>query len=202
MTRLAACWACLKKPGLFTHPELQPERAENKPQHRRILREAAGEAIVLLKNNGTLPLKGVKSSRSSRAYAQPPRSWAAAVPRSHRITPSHPMKGSRTRAGDKIRVEAAPGCFIYKNLRLSAPRYCLPRDAADSALACSTEQNLLASPFMQRSQLVFNTAGSKTPFPKVNNEAAFLSAWKDSLLHRRVALHLALCQWVGKSLSR
>ena len=31
----------LEKARLFTHPELQPERAENKPQHRRILREAA-----------------------------------------------------------------------------------------------------------------------------------------------------------------
>src|SRR5512134_2895132 len=47
----------LEKAGLFTHPELPHERAENKSQHRRNIREAAREAIVLLKNDGTLPLK-------------------------------------------------------------------------------------------------------------------------------------------------
>src|SRR5215207_4833148 len=40
----------LEKAVVFSNPELQTERAENKPQHRRIMREAAGEAIVLLKN--------------------------------------------------------------------------------------------------------------------------------------------------------
>ena len=47
----------LEKAGLFDQPELSPERGENKPQHRKIIREAAREAIVLLKNDGTLPLK-------------------------------------------------------------------------------------------------------------------------------------------------
>jgi beta-glucosidase len=43
----------LAKAGLFDRPELKPERGENKPQHRKIIRQAAREAIVLLKNNGT-----------------------------------------------------------------------------------------------------------------------------------------------------
>src|SRR5687767_1295253 len=47
----------LDKAGLFDKAELQPERANDNPQHRQILREAAGEAIVLLKNDGILPLK-------------------------------------------------------------------------------------------------------------------------------------------------
>ena len=59
----------LEKAGLFENPELQPERAENKPQHRKIIREAAREAIVLLKNDGTLPLKKVKSIAVIGPYA-------------------------------------------------------------------------------------------------------------------------------------
>ncbi|HEX5807303.1 MAG TPA: glycoside hydrolase family 3 protein, partial [Anaerolineales bacterium] len=51
----------LERAGLFEDPELQPERAENKLQHRKIMREVAREAIVLLKNDGILPLKKVKS---------------------------------------------------------------------------------------------------------------------------------------------
>src|SRR5512147_44590 len=51
----------LEKAALFDQPELKPERGEDKPQHRQIIREAAREAIVLLKNDGTLPLRKVKS---------------------------------------------------------------------------------------------------------------------------------------------
>ena len=59
----------LEKAGLFENPTLQPERGENKPQHRKIVREAAREAIVLLKNDGMLPLKKVKSIAVIGPYA-------------------------------------------------------------------------------------------------------------------------------------
>src|SRR4026208_74059 len=52
----------LEKAGVFENPELQPERADDKPEHRAIILEAAREAIVLLKNdNKLLPLEGVRS---------------------------------------------------------------------------------------------------------------------------------------------
>src|SRR6266508_4410264 len=41
----------LEKAGLFDNPQLQPEGGEDKPKHRKIIREAAREAIVLLKND-------------------------------------------------------------------------------------------------------------------------------------------------------
>jgi beta-glucosidase len=111
----------LEKAGLFTHPELQPERAENKPQHRRIMREAAREAIVLLKNDGTLPLKKVKSIAVIGPYAQSAQILGGG---SSSVTPHYtvsPYEGIRNRAGDKIKVETAPGCFVYKNLPAPAP---------------------------------------------------------------------------------
>ena len=112
----------LDKAGLFATPELHEERAENKPQHRRIIREAAREAIVLLKNDGTLPLKkAVKSIAVIGPNAQTAQILGGG---SSSVTPHYavsPFEGIRTRAGDKIKVEAAPGCFIYKTLPPPAP---------------------------------------------------------------------------------
>jgi beta-glucosidase len=111
----------LEKADLFNNPELQPERAENKPQHRRIIREAAREAIVLLKNDGTLPLKKVKSIAVIGPNAQIAQILGGG---SSSVTPHYaisPYEGIKNRAGDKIKVETAPGCFIYKTMPAPAP---------------------------------------------------------------------------------
>jgi beta-glucosidase len=111
----------LEKAGLFANPELQTERAENKPQHRRVIREAAREAIVLLKNDGTLPIKKVKSIAVIGPNAQIAQILGGG---SSSVTPHYavsPFEGIKNRAGDKIKVQAAPGCFIYKTLPAPAP---------------------------------------------------------------------------------
>lgn len=111
----------LEKAGLFANPELQTERAEDKPQHRRIIREAAREAIVLLKNDGTLPLKKVKSIAVMGPNAQTAQILGGG---SSSVTPHYavsPFEGIKTRAGERIKVQAAPGCFIYKTLPAPAP---------------------------------------------------------------------------------
>ena len=118
----------LEKAGLFANPELQPERAENKPQHRRIIREAAREAIVLLKNDGTLPLKKVKSIAVIGPNTQSAQILGGG---SSSVTPHYavsPFEGIKTRAGDKIKVQAAPGCFIYKTLPAPAPETLTTKD--------------------------------------------------------------------------
>jgi beta-glucosidase len=112
----------LEKAGLFANPELQPERADNKPQHRRIIREAAREAIVLLKNDGTLPLK--KAVRSIAVIGPNARTAQILGGGSSSVTPHYavsPFEGIKNRAGDKIKVETAPGCFIHKTLPAPAP---------------------------------------------------------------------------------
>lgn len=111
----------LEKAAVFANPELQTERAEDKPQHRRIIREAAREAIVLLKNDGTLPLKKVKSIAVIGPNAQVAQILGGG---SSSVTPHYavsPFEGIKNRAGDKIKVQAAPGCFIYKTLPPPAP---------------------------------------------------------------------------------
>src|SRR5512138_2747605 len=110
----------LEKAGLFENPKLNAEKGENKPQHRRIMREAAREAIVLLKNNGALPLKKVKSIAVIGPYANAAQILGGG---SSSVTPHYvvtPFEGIKNRAG-RIKVETAPGCHIYKNLPAPAP---------------------------------------------------------------------------------
>src|SRR6266545_4456886 len=111
----------IEKAGLFGKPELQPEQSEDKPQHRKIIREAAREAIVLLKNDGTLPLKKVKSIAVIGPYVNAAQILGGG---SSSVTPHYvvtPFEGIKNRAGKKIKVDYAPGCFIYKNLPAPAP---------------------------------------------------------------------------------
>lgn len=111
----------LEKAGLFENPTLQPERGENKPQHRKIIRRAAQEAIVLLKNDGTLPLKKVKSIAVIGPYANAVQILGGG---SSSVTPHYvvtPFEGIKNRAGKNIKVDYVPGCFIHKNLPAPAP---------------------------------------------------------------------------------
>jgi beta-glucosidase len=111
----------LEKAGLFDRPELQKERGEDKPQHRRIIREAAREAIVLLKNDGTLPLKkAVRSIAVIGPYADAAQILGGG---SSSVTPHYvvtPFQGIKNRAA-RIKVETTPGCHIYKTLPAPAP---------------------------------------------------------------------------------
>ena len=111
----------LEKAGLFENPTLRAEKGENKPQHRRIMRQAAREAIVLLKNDGTLPLKkAVRSIAVIGPYANAAQILGGG---SSSVTPHYvvtPFEGIRNRAG-KIKVGTAPGCHIYKGLPAPAP---------------------------------------------------------------------------------
>ena len=111
----------LEKAGVFENPELQPERADNKPEHRAIILEAAREAIVVLKNdNKLLPLQGVRSVAVIGPYARTAQILGGG---SAGVTPHYavsPFDGIRT-GGKNVNVETAPGAFIYKNLPPLAP---------------------------------------------------------------------------------
>ena len=84
--------------------------------------EAAREAIVLLKNDGTLPLKRVKSIAVIGPYAAAAQIFGGGS--SSGFIPHYvvsPFEGIKKRAGRKIKVDTAPGCFIYRNLPAPAP---------------------------------------------------------------------------------
>lgn len=112
----------IEKTGLFKDPNHSSERANDNPRHRQILREAASEAIVLLKNDGTLPLKKVKSIAVIGPYATAAQIFGGGS--SSGFYPHYavsPFEGIKYRAGRKIKVDSAPGCFIYKNLPAPDP---------------------------------------------------------------------------------
>ncbi|MBK9603518.1 MAG: glycoside hydrolase family 3 C-terminal domain-containing protein [Anaerolineales bacterium] len=111
----------LEKAGLFENPVLQPEKGEDKPEHRAIIREAAQEAIVLLKNNGILPLANVKTIAMIGPYARTAQILGGG---SSSVTPHYtvsPFDGVNAPEGKDVLVEAATGAFIYKNLPAPAP---------------------------------------------------------------------------------
>jgi beta-glucosidase len=114
----------LDKAGLLEKQEFHPERANNNPKHRKIIREAAGEAIVLLKNNGAiLPLKkAVRSIAVIGPHAANVSIFGGGSSsgfRPHYVV--SPLEGIKNRAGEKVQVDYAPGCLIHKSLPAPAP---------------------------------------------------------------------------------
>ncbi len=103
----------IEKVGAFEHPVLQPERAIDTPEHRRIAREAASEAIVLLKNS-ILPLdpSKLKSIAVIGATAQTASIMGGG---SVRVRPHYvvtPLEAIQNWVGDK--VSYAVGCSVHK----------------------------------------------------------------------------------------
>ncbi len=111
----------LEKAGAFENPSLPTEKAQDRPEHRAIMREAAREAIVLLKNEGALPLKNIQSIAvigPNAARAQILGGGSSSVNPHYAVSP---LAGIRSRAGASVKVETAPGCFIHKTLPAPAP---------------------------------------------------------------------------------
>ncbi len=109
----------LVKVGAFDQPELQPEQAIDRPEHRQLVREAAAEAIVLLKNsNNALPLDAarIKSMAVIGVNAEQPSIIGGG---SAAVTPHYvikPIDAIRQKAGDSIAVEYAPGRLLHRML--------------------------------------------------------------------------------------
>jgi len=112
----------LEKAGLFENPVLNPEKGENKPEHRAIIREAGQEAIVLLKNNGILPLtNATKTIAMIGPYARTAQILGGG---SSSVTPHYsisPFDGVNNPEGKDVAVEATPGTFIHKTMATPAP---------------------------------------------------------------------------------
>ena len=110
----------IERAGAFENPHLAEEQSEDKPEHRKLIRDAARETIVLLANkNNVLPLERpkVKTIAVIGELARWPNVIGGG---SSRVTPHYvisPLEGIRARAdSSNIRVEYAIGCFIHKNL--------------------------------------------------------------------------------------
>ncbi len=115
--------------GAMDNPELQPEGTNDTPEQRALIREAAGEAIVLLKNeNNVLPLDDAKIKKL--AIIGPNAKTARIMGGgSSQVTPYYavsPFDGIAQRAGETIQIGYAIGCTNYEKLPLIAPNLLSP----------------------------------------------------------------------------
>ena len=122
----------VERAGAFEHPQLDEERSSDKPEHRRLIRDAARETIVLLANkNSVLPLENSKIKKIAviGELARWPNVMGGG---SSQVTPHYivsPLDGIRNRAdSSNISVEYAIGSFIHKNLPLIETAYLLSED--------------------------------------------------------------------------
>ena len=123
----------LEKAGRFESPALEPEQAVDLPAHHQLVREAAREAIVLLKNDrAVLPLDAGRLN--SIAVIGANARWAQIIGGgSASVTPHYvvsPLEGLRERAGASVKVEYALGCPIHKMLPLLDPAWLRAENSA------------------------------------------------------------------------
>ncbi|MBN2146318.1 MAG: glycoside hydrolase family 3 C-terminal domain-containing protein [Anaerolineales bacterium] len=115
----------LERAGLFENPDPMPEQSLDLPEHRALARQAAAEAIVLLKNHGNLlPIDPARVR--SIAVIGSNAHWAAIMGGgSSSVTPHYfvsPLQGIRERAGASITVEYTLGCPINRLPPLLDPK--------------------------------------------------------------------------------
>jgi len=105
------------KVGAFENPEIPPETSVDKPQHRELIREVAGQGLVLLKNeNDVLPIK--KENVTSIAVLGLAKEalihggGSASLHAHYRISP---WEGLQNRFGDSIKLTYAQGKCISRS---------------------------------------------------------------------------------------
>jgi beta-glucosidase len=111
----------LDKAGLFEHPQAVAEQAIDRPERRALVREAAAEGIVLLKNEQqALPLepkqlKSIAVIGPNAKVALTTGGGSAQVNAHYAVTP---FEGIVAKVGDQVRVGYEQGCTNYRLLPL------------------------------------------------------------------------------------
>ena len=117
------------KSGAFENPEEAPEKAVDKPEHRRLARETAAEGIVLLKNErNVLPLdeQRIKSLAVIGPNAKVARIMGGG---SSQVNPHYavtPWEGISKRCGAAIKVSYQQGCTNDKRVPVIGEEYLIP----------------------------------------------------------------------------
>jgi beta-glucosidase len=135
--------------GAFDDPEIRPEQAIDKPEHRKLARQTASEAIVLLKNEAILPLDTEKT-RSIAVIGPTAKQAQIMGGGSSQVNPHYaisPLEGIQNRAGDgdgkseAIQVHYALGTPIHRALPLLDAAW-LKTKAGETGLRVQFHDNL------------------------------------------------------------
>ncbi|MBN1991610.1 MAG: glycoside hydrolase family 3 C-terminal domain-containing protein [Anaerolineae bacterium] len=125
------------KSGVFDDPAERPEQAVDSPEHRRLIRQAAGEAMVLLKNDrNVLPLDPNKIKTLAiigpNVKGAPIMGGGSARVKPHHIVTA--FEGITQRAGDTIELAYELGCPHHKLLPVLNSSWLTALTAATSGL--------------------------------------------------------------------
>ncbi|MBN1138465.1 MAG: glycoside hydrolase family 3 C-terminal domain-containing protein [Anaerolineae bacterium] len=150
----------IARAGAFEHPELAPEQAIDKPEHRRVARQAAAEAAVLLKNAGNLlPLD--RARVRSVAVIGENAIWAQVEGGgSSHVTPHYvvsPYDGIVNKVGAGVAVGWEMGCPIHKMLPLVTLDWVTTTDGQQRGLTAHYFDNCDLSGEPANTELVDNT---------------------------------------------
>ena len=163
--------------GVFESPEEPPEQAVDKPEHRSLAREVAGEGIVLLKNRDhVLPLD--KSKVGSLAIIGPNAKVARIMGGGSSVVTPHyaitPFDGIRNRMGDSSRVLYEQGCDNYRTLPVIEPGWLRPSgDAEGEGLTVEyfNAPDLAGEPVFASKRTYMEMAWTEEISPEVNRES-------------------------------
>jgi beta-glucosidase len=113
------CCAPLPAQGAFENPDIRPEQAIDRPAHRALIRRAAAEGMVLLKNQGgILPLN--LASLSSIAIIGPNAKTAQIMGGGSAQVNAHyaisPYDGIAARVGNRATLGYEIGCTNHRQL--------------------------------------------------------------------------------------
>ncbi|GAB4209506.1 MAG: glycoside hydrolase family 3 C-terminal domain-containing protein [Roseiflexaceae bacterium] len=102
--------------GAFDDPAIPEEQALDRPEHRALIRQAAAEGVVLLKNDGMLPLDPAAVSRlavigPNARTAQIMGGGSAQVNAYYRVSP---YDGLVAQVGESVELAYEPGCTNHK----------------------------------------------------------------------------------------
>ena len=103
--------------GAFDNPEIRPEQSIDKPEHRQLARQIAGESIVMLKNdNELLPLDLAHAASiavigENAEIAQIMGGGSSIVNPHYAISP---LAGIRARVGQQSMVKYEIGCYTHR----------------------------------------------------------------------------------------
>lgn len=106
--------------GALDDPTIPPEQAIDRPEHRALIRQAGADGIVLLKNNGLLPLNPAASQKialigPNAKTAQIMGGGSAQVNAHYRVSP---YDGIAAQVSAAVEINYEQGCTNHKLLPL------------------------------------------------------------------------------------